>query len=404
MRASLTKCLSLGDASPLRVERHPHDYRHHGNREYLFETGTTWVRLWVSWYDLQASFRPASRAESWAQLDGAPGDLPAGPPFSPEPALRNLDRQIAAANADGVSVILAIDELTPPWANSAGDVLPAGVARYGDQQDGAHPPLDRSTSGPWAWFIEHLCARYSPKPATGGGNPDGAYIAALELFHEPNLRWPQDVASAAVAEMLRSAAAIAASHDGLLLLAPSLSDVGVELLDGPWGPGTPLGLFAQRLLADLDGWDAPVHVAWSQHHYWDLGRAETKGVQTAARLLRDSAWPDPTRSIWLTEGAVATPDPRAFTSLDALEHEQLQAALIRLNYEQLARRDDIRLWTYHTIHDTPLAGARTGLRGDFDWEHERAGAEKLACVVFAELPGDRFDLSELDRPAERPAA
>src|SRR4051794_23151332 len=103
------KGLSLGSAAVLRIDEHPHDYRLHGNRELVVGSGTSWVKLWVSWYDLQPGAAPSSRTASWDELNFAPGELPDCAPFSQEPALRNLDRQIAAANADGIRVIVAID-------------------------------------------------------------------------------------------------------------------------------------------------------------------------------------------------------------------------------------------------------------------------------------------------------
>src|SRR5439155_22892977 len=51
---TLRKCISLGGPGPLRQDNHPDDYLRWGNREYIRDvSGTTWVKLWVSWHDLQ---------------------------------------------------------------------------------------------------------------------------------------------------------------------------------------------------------------------------------------------------------------------------------------------------------------------------------------------------------------
>lgn len=78
---SLRKCISLGGPGPLRQDDHPDDYRLWGNREYIRDlSGTAWVKLWVSWYDLQqegASGRlyvdPAhGQRQAGQQLQGRP--------------------------------------------------------------------------------------------------------------------------------------------------------------------------------------------------------------------------------------------------------------------------------------------------------------------------------------------
>jgi len=328
MERILRKCLSLADAEALRIDRHPHDYRHHGNRELALASGSSTVRLQVSWHDV---------------------------PALSSPALRSLDRQIAAANDDGLGVVLALDE------------GPTG------------PPSDRSPSGPWASVLEEVFARYSG---------DGHSITALEILDEPNRRWPQEGAHVAVAEMMRTAADVAAGWDGPAILAPSLSDLPEQWLHGPYGPGTPLGVFMRRLLRELDGWTPRAYVGWSQHNYGDLARGDIAGVLEAVGLLGNHGWHDHSCGIWLTEGAVATPDPAHYTVEDAYDHEQLQADLLKANYDVIASLDEVRLWTYHSIHDLPGRQAKTGLRQDFDLARRVPGPEKLAWDRFVELPGD----------------
>jgi hypothetical protein len=382
------KAVSLGSAATLRMDGHPHDYRRPENRALIRAAGVSTVKIWVSWWDLQAAHRPGSRHESWDQLNTAPGDLPA--PFSPEPALRNLDRQIAAANADGLTVVLALDEYTPPWANSARLPASQGLVRYAGRESDARPPRDRSPTGPWAWFIEHLCARYRRTPANPigpPGNPDGAYVAALELFNEPNVRWPQPGACDAVAEMMRTAADLAAVQQGPALLVPSLSDHRRVDLVGQWGPGTPFGVFARELLTELGPWERSAPVGWSQHNYGDMASGRPIGVVHARDVLEHYGWHDASLAVWLTEGAAATPAPASCTLEEEFARERLEAQLIERNHERMSRLPGIHLWTYHTLHDLPTDAPRLGLLQAFDVERGESGPEKLAWEAFAKLPG-----------------
>jgi hypothetical protein len=378
-RSAIPKGLSLGSPAVLRIDGHPHDYRLHGNREFVVASGTSVVKLWISWYDLQASHRPESLEESWNQLSESPGDLPLCSPFSNEPALQTLDRQIAAANADGVEVVLALDECSPPWAVGPHAPMPAGLSRYVGRASGARPPLDRSPEGPWAWFLEHLCVRY--------GDPQGIHVSAIEILNEPNLRWPQESAHLAVADMMRTAAQIASRSGGPAILAPSLSDLPGKWLHGDWGPGTPLGMFARQLLRELHGWTPEATVGWSQHNYGDLGRAQTTGIEHALALLEHYGWHDTEHGIWLTEGGVTSADPLVCEFEEAFRWEHIQSERMALNFEYLCDYDQIRLWTYHSLHDLANQRDKIGLRQDFDWEREAAGAEKLAWDRFVELPG-----------------
>ena len=60
----MRKCISLGGPGPLRKDDDPDDYRLWGNRELILASDTTWVKLWVSWQDLQGELEtpPASRS------------------------------------------------------------------------------------------------------------------------------------------------------------------------------------------------------------------------------------------------------------------------------------------------------------------------------------------------------
>ena len=362
MTLVMEKGLSMAGAASLGIERRLHDYRYRHNRDLFAASRTSWVKLWISWRDVQP-LEPRNREESWAQL-------------SAEAALGNLDAQIATANADGVRVILALDETSPSWAGEP-----------------ACPPENRSPAGGWAWFVEHLCGRYR----IAAGNPAGAYIDALEICNEPNLRWPQDGAPEAVGEMIRTAASVCVAYGRLPLLAPSLSDLPEERLVGPWGQGTPLREFAARMLATIGDSVPAGSVGWSQHNYGDIAAGDAAGVRAALEVLEGSGWRGWDGSIRLTEGACLMDDPRTLTLGDALVSEAEQAELLRRNFEASAGVTAVALWTHHSVHDLPIGSVKTGLHADFDWTRGIPGAEKLAWDVFAGL-ADRREAAVAAQP------
>ena len=167
-------------------------------------------------------------------------------------------------------------------------------------------PDDRSPDGPWAWLVAHLCARYA---RSGAGNPAGAHVEWLQPMNEPNLTWwpqrssayPGGSIAGAVAELARSAAAVAAAIPGAPgLLLPATADVvGAASLRG-----TPWDAFSAELLAQLHGWEPGVPVGWAQHNYAEVKHGPLDDgrwrVERLLELQREHGWPEP--SVWLTEG------------------------------------------------------------------------------------------------------
>src|SRR4051794_10886780 len=167
--ADLQKAISFSGPQSLRSDDNPNDYRLWGNRDYVTRSRTRWIKLWVSWYDLQQDQPPASQAASWAQLDKSPN-------------LSRLDAQVRAANADGVRVLLALYQAFPTWASGA--TAPDPLSSKPAIQK---LPLDLSSTGPWAWFVGYLSDRYDGSSVLAGK------VDALEVVNEPNyLFWPQD--------------------------------------------------------------------------------------------------------------------------------------------------------------------------------------------------------------------
>src|SRR4051794_12257039 len=155
----LRKSISMSGPQPLRSDNHPNDYRAWGNRQFFRDSNTRWVKLWVSWYDLQQSYKPVSRDDSWSNLNTAPG----GARY-----LRRLDGQIRAANDDGVGVIVTIYQAFPTWSSGATGQDP--LSSKGPERK---LPSDLSSSGPWAWFIAHLSARYNGSYNSTGPHKPG---------------------------------------------------------------------------------------------------------------------------------------------------------------------------------------------------------------------------------------
>lgn len=372
----LRKCISLSGPAPLIYGRHPNDYRYHGNREYVRDlSGTRWVKLWVSWRDLQEGFQPQRREESWAQLEQFRAPTGAGV------ALRELDRQVRAANDDSralalrggsLGVILTIYQAFPTWATGAGESDPR---RAGKPLE-AKLPEDLSPDGPWGWFVEHLLRRYrrgAPR------NPGGAAIDLLEVCNEPNfLHWPQVRIGAATAQMIRSAAELSARHGGTPLLAPATSDFPDE---GhlPAAYSTDWRSFSEEVLARLSERRLPVPVGWSHHDYQDCKYGGDRAARVA-RMLREGGRALADERLWITEGGYDMPDPA-----DTAELER-QAALIARSHAQATALPQAYMWTQHGINDVPSNDFKSGLRGDFDYGRGLPGPVRPAWDTWRRLP------------------
>jgi hypothetical protein len=364
------KCISLGGPGSLREDHHPDDYRLWGNREFIRASGTTWVKLWVSWADLQQELgtAPDSRDRSWAHLDTAPHG---------EFWLRRLDRQARAANADGVGVIVTLFHAFPTW--SSGVTGPDPVS--GHKPPEQHLPSDLGPDSPWGWFIGYLCRRYAKSAPR---NPDRAWVDALEICNEPNLLyWPQEAVVPAVAQMIRTAEELSARLGGPAILAPATSDYpdqDQESEDGLLAQGW--HGFTERLLAELGELRPRVPLDWTQHNFNDVQRPERQSrAERVLDLLALKGWPNQVRPLWLTEGGYNLypneGEPRA---------RARQARLIEASFRSTRSDPRIHMWTQHTITDKVGNDFKSGLRDDFV-PGRGPGAERPAWQVWRELPG-----------------
>lgn len=278
------------------------------------------MKLWVSWRDLVARG-----------------------PLGSHRGLPYLDRQIAAANDDGLGVVLGVYHSYPGHADSH------------------RIPADLTADGAWAAFIRELCRRYSPRTGT-------PFVDAFEPVNEPNLLLrPRGLRVQAAVAMARTAAELGAAHGLPLLLVPATADTP------NWR------MFSEEVLAGLDGWSPPMRVEWSHHNYRDVrGRrpAERTRVARLIRMLRGSAFEG---RVWLTEGGYNLHpdhhDPRAL---------ERQADLIEHSYRQMARLPEVSMWTQHSINDVWFNNYRSGLRGNFV-HGVGPGAQRPAYATWARL-------------------
>jgi hypothetical protein len=377
--AGLTRIVDLGAGATMQPGS-PNDLRVGDNRALLAESGTAWVRLWADWPSLQPD--PAF----------APGD-PAGPGA---PFLAALDEQVAAANQDGLRVVLQFYRF-PTWANGT----QALAAVRGTDAEISHAYADRIAPAAWASYVAagRDPAVYAPSrralefsiPAEGCGpgtawaamfaflhdryrpdRPAGPRADAIELVNEPNFQlWPQRAPSTTasefdlgpltvqrtVAQMMAAAREVsaAAGHPGLLL-APSFadSDQGGRTVTH-YDELTPL------LLAELAATGAVVgpNEAWAHHNYTDVeGRVEATKTQTLRSLLAgrwtglaDAGGP----AVLITEGGARLSRMRAL--YPAEDPRAAQAASIALALERHARPDGpgagVAMFAQYTIHADP---------------------------------------------------
>jgi hypothetical protein len=352
------KGIALGGFGPLRAPHDPNDYLEWGNREFVRASRTDVIRLQVSWRYLQP-IAPASRRESWEQLTRDHGDA----------GLRRLDRQIAAANRDGVRVILGLYHSYPEWSNGT---TPGAVEPVTGKPSDAKFPLDLSPDGPWAWFVSYLCDRY--------GGPARPHIWGLEICNEPNLLcWPQQGVADVVAAMATAAArAVAGRPYPALLMLPGTSDfpdadvVKQGALVATGWPGFTTALLERLRGLDTRGAALP---AWSHHNYRDAKAADGRSdrAATVIEMLAQHGWPGD-RRLYLTEGGVDIdrlgPSHCAELSLPTADddrgaRELCQARLIRDSFTAMSI-PGVALWTQYKLNDQRSdVTTASGLRDDF---------------------------------------
>ena len=377
----LPKAISMSGPQPLREDNHPNDYRSWGNRQYFKDSHTAWVKLWVSWYDLQQAYAATSRDGSWNNLTGS---------ATGSAYLKRLDGQIRAANDDGVRTVVTIYQAFPTWATGATGQDP--LSSKGAERK---LPSNLTMNGPWAWFVGYLSARYNGaynatgphKPAKREttsayyGNSSRAKVDAIEVVNEPNtLYWPLDNIVGATATMMRTAATISSQWGKQTIVAPATSDSPDP---GAARPGVSMDwqAFTSQLLTALAGWRPPVPVEWSQHNYKDVkyeDPASTSRAKQTIDLLHAASWPNP--ELWLTEGGYNLGSAWA----DAAARDA-QAAKIQKSYEAMRTLPEVTMWTQHGINDIGSNSFKSGLRDDFDYALPGPGSARPAWATWLGL-------------------
>ncbi len=342
MATPLRRLVAVGPAGTI-WPGSPQDLRYGGNRQWLRETGTRWVRLWADWPTLE----PA---------DGQPDQF----------RWDALDAQIAAAKADGHRVILTPYRF-PTWANGTATLTDEELAatmvdrKFPNDPDSKAKsllfrwPADVSETGPWGRFITKLCTRYAGR------------VDVLEVCNEPNHQWwPQQDAAGTiivhevVAWMFARAQRIAGRvTNGPLLAGPGCAD-GVDSNRMRTGYHS----FAERLLTRLPqlpfsaGW----RFVWTHHNYSDVGL--DTGARTAdmrRRLVnRWGGWPNNDKAnpqLWITEGGVTMSKIQATYGItDPVAKKAKQAELIKSNWDRMlsgAEGAGVTMTCQYLLHTDP---------------------------------------------------
>lgn len=418
----MRKLVSLGGSRVNKAPGAPNDYRNVRNRQDVFDTGTKWVKIWVSMYEAFIvpdaplagqghDFRPGDIRVAWDRL--ANGIPPSAATGGHEWGLGGIDQQVRAANEDGVGVILCLDWRHPLWASHPPE---ASVFAQGDPELAVGPrgekanwrfPSDLGPESPWAWFVSHLFARYAlgtapnpsgpriaPDGAPSTGNAQGAYVDFVEICNEPNLfPWPQGEgganAIAATVQMFKTAEEHAVRF-GTAILGPGTADLPARNDTAL----TEYAAFTGGVAAGLKGWRPRVSVGWSHHNYTDIREGSTERYATVCEILTDEGWYDRKAQIWLTEGGLDLgPSTPAVSPLEAD-----QARLIATGWAQFQALSDrceaggtigqVYAFGQHTLEDEPFREAVFSLRRPAGPLGEAEGEPRPAYAVWRGLPGN----------------
>jgi hypothetical protein len=376
--SGLLRIVDLGVGATI----HPgsaNDLRVGDNRAILEETGTHAIRLWADWPSLQPN--PAL----------APDD-----PASPgAPYLAALDAQIAAADEDGLRVVLLLYRF-PLWANGmealgavrgtdaeisfmyADRIAPAAWQRYvaGGRDPAVYTPSRRGLEfavpaegcGPgtaWARMFAFLHERYRPDRA-------GLRVDGIELVNEPNFQlWPQrtpsptadefalgDVlAQRTIAQMMAAAREVsAAAGHPMLIFTPSFADS-----DQRGRTVTPHDVLTVALLDELEATGAAVgpNEVWAHHNYTDMeGRVLATKTQAMRALMRGrwTGLADPTGPVVvITEGGVRISRMRALYPAEDPRAAQATSMALALSRHAANSGPGAGVWmlAQYTIHADP---------------------------------------------------
>ena len=208
------------------------DYRYANNPQWFRDLNTNWIRLWADWPSIQPN-------NAW--IDESSNNA----------ALTSLDGQISAARANGLAVIVTMYRV-PQWASGAGTI-------NGQPDLFAWPGF--WAGSPWEHWFRFLYRRYKPS------NPGGPKVNVIELWNEPNMRYPQDSTTPRkVVDMFTRARTVSEEFDHELHIGgPGLADRADEDANGRF---TPWADFHDGMKAT--GFRAHSKFIWTHHNYADV--------------------------------------------------------------------------------------------------------------------------------------
>jgi hypothetical protein len=383
------------------------DLRVAGNRTFLNDTRTRWVRLWADWPTLQPS------RGTWDAVK-----------------LAALDAQVAQAQRDGLKVILTLYRF-PTWANGTAamtsDQLAATMPdrRTAAQDDSKaksvlfRVPDDLSASSDFAAFVGGLVNRYSRNSTQRAGA--STIVDVLELANEPNLQWwPQMspstsgdpyassgasgiTAPGAVAQMFATGQQITNNYGGEPILAgPGNADqTDTNRLK------TGYASFANRLLDALaaSGFTAGPRFVFTHHNYTDVTydqgagstspdaasqptRQTNRAADMRKRLVgRWAGWPVGDANnpqIFLTEGGVTLNNIASKWGLTTSSAQRAkQADLLQRNWNRMTTGPDspgMAMVSQYLFYTDP--NYDSGLNDTY----ETGGAKRPAYFTWRALP------------------
>ena len=366
-------------------DNHPNHYLRHGNREYVRdEAHSDWLRIWVSWYDVQEQFKPpTSYQQHCDQLN------------SRQDYWGRVDEVIRAANDDHIYVLVTMLHYYPGWA------VPANAPQPGTGMDRRRHFPDIEIGGLWDNFISYVYNRYrfrqpdtppnnngfynskgpgSTASADNGwmGNPRRAYMSAFEIVNEPNwTHWPQQATNGdmndvycCTTKMIQTAENAVNFWNGIAggygpaLLAPALADTPINREDPTSGVRTATNYYdvVSGVLNNLANWRPRVYVAWSHHNYGDWTERGNNGtgyprVARVRDLLYERNWRGGgDRNVYVTEGGYRMGSPYSPGEWPAQDTAMNRVLWDFLNIPEAAMLTN---FTRHTVNGSTF---NTGVR------------------------------------------
>lgn len=200
------------------------------------------------------------------------------------------------------------------------------------------------------------------------GNPQGAWVNAIEFVNEPNYLWwrnavgtdflsPDPVAGGnnlvlRCAQMFQTAEYYAYGFQSAAVIGPSVHDNDAAVND-PDAMGS--SEFTHRVLAGLSAFRPRVYAGWSMHSYNDVKTGVVSRTQNVINHLYADQWKGPSgdRTLWITESGYRIPaaqvDPMTAVATPAGQTDQ--NTLVTSNFNAVKGIPEVYLSSQHEISD-----------------------------------------------------